>query len=186
MPVSLTLILLLIILGTFSQLLLLLLRQRPLLQPLFPLRLHLEPPGAALPSRPPVAPAADRTGRTILLVDDEAGVRELLQTVLTAQGYRVLTAANGEEGLRLFAAHAAEVALVISDIHMPQGEGEAFVGEIRRLRAEVPVLYISGLGGEEEPGTAPRRSSDPFLMKPFKPAALLETVNQLVQAVPRP
>lgn len=182
MPASLTLLLLLIILGAFSQLLLFALRQRPSRQPLLPLRFNLEPPSpAAIDSQPPVArtPSAPAT---ILLVDDEAGVRELLQTVLTGHGYRVLTAANGAEGLRLFAAHATEVALVITDLHMPQVEGSSFVSEVRRLRADMPVLYISGLSGAEDEGNAPsRRSSDPFLLKPFKPAALLETVRQLVR-----
>ncbi len=180
MPVSLSLLLLLLILGAFSQLPLLLLRSRPLLQPLFPLRFNLEPPSpAALPSRPAGLPA---TPPTVLLVDDEAGVRELMSAVLQNNGYRVLTAANGTAGLQVFTAHAAEVALVITDIHMPHGAGDSFVNDLRRIRPDMPVLYISGLGtGDDEPLPHQQRSSDPFLLKPFKPAALLETVNRLVR-----
>jgi two-component system, cell cycle sensor histidine kinase and response regulator CckA len=118
-------------------------------------------------------------GELILVVDDEAGVRDLLNAILVNHGYQVITARDGIEGINLFTAQQTQVALVISDMHMPHGRGDSFAGLLRLIRPDIRVLFISGLGRQEE-GSVPAQSTDPFLLKPFKPAALLEAVHKLL------
>lgn len=120
-------------------------------------------------------------GELILVVDDEPGVRELLNAILVNHGYQVLTARDGIEGINIFSAQQTQVALVITDMHMPHGRGDSFAGLLRLIRPDIRVLYISGLGAEESGRAAPPAGSeDPFLLKPFKPAVLLEAVHKLL------
>jgi CheY-like chemotaxis protein len=118
-------------------------------------------------------------GELILVVDDEAGVRDLLSAILVNHGYQVITARDGIEGINLFTAQQTQVALVITDMQMPHGSGDAFAELLRLIRPDIRVLYISGLAAGEG-SRLPSASSDPFLLKPFKPAALLEAVHKLL------
>ncbi len=149
------------------------------------LRHCLKPPGASLPASPrpssatPFPPRA--RGELIMLVDDEASVRNLLTTVLLNHGYEVITARDGADGVATFTQHQERVALVITDISMPKTNGRSFVDLIRPLRPDVRVLFMSGLeanGSGRDPGR--KTSKDPFLLKPFKPAALLNTIHQML------
>ncbi len=120
-------------------------------------------------------------GELILVVDDEANVRDLLSTVLLNHGYQVLLARDGVEGLRLFSAAPDQIDLVLTDLHMPNSSGQSFADLLRPIRPDVRILFMSGLDSNEggfEPGAV--RSHDPFLLKPFKPAALLATIHKLL------
>jgi signal transduction histidine kinase/CheY-like chemotaxis protein len=121
-------------------------------------------------------------GELVLIVDDEANVREFIRATLANHGYRVLVAGDGQEGLVLFASREPDIALVITDWHMPHVGGEAFVAGIRRLKPAQRLLVIGGLtsGG----GSTPGEKGDAFLPKPFKPSALLAAVHQLLSAGP--
>lgn len=149
------------------------------------LRSCLKPPGAMMgastraASATPFPPRA--RGELILLVEDEASVRNLLSTVLLNHGYEVMTARDGVEGLSHFRKHLDKIALVITDINMPKSNGRNFVEQLRALHPGMPVLFMSGLesnGSGRDPG--PRRSKDPFLLKPFKPASLLNSIHGLL------
>lgn len=148
------------------------------------LRFCLKPPGAAAPAPRPASatPFPPRArGELILLVDDEASVRNLLSTVLLNHGYEVVTARDGVEGINYFRANQRKVALVITDINMPKSNGRTFADLVRPLRPEVPILFMSGLesnGSGRDP--ALKSSKDPFLIKPFKPASLLNTIHKLL------
>ena len=148
------------------------------------LRFCLKPPGAAAPAPRPASatPFPPRArGELILLVDDEASVRNLLSTVLLNHGYEVVTARDGVEGINYFRANHRKVALVITDINMPKSNGRTFADLVRPLRPEVPILFMSGLesnGSGRDP--ALKSSKDPFLIKPFKPASLLNTIHKLL------
>lgn len=128
-------------------------------------------------SADPFIPRA--AGELILVVDDEAGVRDLLNAVLVNHGYQVITARDGIEGINLFTAQQTSVALVITDMQMPHGSGDAFAELLRLIRPDIRVLFISGLAADEGSRLA-AASADPFLLKPFKPAALLEAVHKLL------
>ncbi len=145
-------------------------------------------PEAARPQSPSAvpAPASDHpfpraNGELILIADDQESVRELLETVLTDHGYRTVTAVDTADAVAVLAAHRREIAAVISDMHMPNTGDHTVAQLLRGVRADVPILFMSGLGSEEDGRELrPANSSDPFLLKPFRPAALLQAVHRLL------
>ncbi len=122
--------------------------------------------------------AKDRVSETVLLVEDEAGVRGLAKRVLTQRGYRVLEAADGAIALRLAAGHVGEIDLVLSDVDMPNLGGRGMVEELKELSPDIRVLFMSGYPKEEifpEPARARRT---PYLQKPFTAEALCNEVRK--------
>ena len=88
-------------------------------------------------------------GETILLVDDDGGVRTTNREVLESLGYRVLEAGDGKEALHLFAAHQEEVSLVMLDVVMPNMGGVEAAERIRELKPTVPVIFSTGYNMEQ-------------------------------------
>ena len=122
-------------------------------------------------------------GECILLVDDEAGFREITQVTLEKYGYRVLTANDGSEGLTLFMRHREEIKLVLTDIVMPVMDGAALIRSLQKLDVRIPFLAVSGLVEREKVmvSTAAPGVSVEFLAKPFSPEHLLTMVRDLLQ-----
>ena len=123
--------------------------------------------------------AAESAG-TVLVVDDEAAIRDVAHRVLTSAGYRVVTAANGHEALALLGDPKAPADLMVSDVVMPGMTAAAFAAQVHALRPGLPVLFMSGyerqgIGGEgwPDPGTE-------IISKPFSRAALLTRVTQML------
>jgi DNA-binding response OmpR family regulator len=105
----------------------------------------------------------------------------MLSTVLLNHGFEVVSARDGVEGFSVFRKHQDKIALVVTDINMPKSNGRSLVELVRSLRPGVPVLFMSGLefnGSGRDLG--PKRTKDPFLLKPFKPASLLNAVHGLL------
>jgi two-component system cell cycle sensor histidine kinase/response regulator CckA len=110
----------------------------------------------------------------ILLVDDESLVRLVASMSLERRGYRVLVADGGTEGLRVFDVHNSDIALVISDIAMPDLDGPEMVAAMRLKHPHVKVLFISG-----HTVTLPPWAKDTcgLLMKPFLPSEFIARVE---------
>ncbi|PAW88820.1 MAG: hypothetical protein B9S33_04095 [Pedosphaera sp. Tous-C6FEB] len=138
---------------------------------------------AVVEVRPPRRVLPHGHGECILLVDDEAGFREITQVTLEKYGYRVLTASDGSEGLALFMRHRDEIKLVLTDIVMPVMDGAALIGALNKLEVRIPFLAVSGLVEREKVmvSTAAPGVSVEFLAKPFSPEALLTLVRELLQ-----
>ena len=86
-----------------------------------------------------------RGSATVLVVEDEAGVREIACAVLSDLGYQVLEAADGEEGLRVFGANAASVDLLLTDVVLPgKVRGRELAERVQAIRPEVRVVFMSG------------------------------------------
>jgi twitching motility two-component system response regulator PilH len=121
--------------------------------------------------------------RTILLVDDDVTLRELLADALEAEGFGILRAGNGEEGVA--AALAGRPDLVISDIVMPEMNGWELCQALRTLPSTkaVPFLFLSSLDQSPEKLLALRLGADDFMTKPFHLADILAKVKQLVGRV---
>ena len=117
---------------------------------------------------------------TILVIDDDDEVRDFLTRLLKRRNYSVVCATNGEAGLAALAADG--VALVITDIVMPDMEGLETIKRIRRSRPDIPIIAISGGGSSQLDYLkfARRLGADAALAKPFDPAELLEIAERLL------
>ena len=118
-------------------------------------------------------------GETVLVADDEAGVRDLARAALEMSGYRVLVAADGAEAVDVFAAAAGGVQLVVLDASMPKLSGRQVFEAIRRADPVVPVLFASGYhGGDLLPAGDPPGTRR--LNKPYLPSQLAAAVREML------
>jgi two-component system cell cycle sensor histidine kinase/response regulator CckA len=122
--------------------------------------------------------SADHTGQgTILLVEDEEGLRTLNARGLASRGYTVLEAANGVEALEVIDGHSGKIDLVVSDVVMPEMDGPTLLKELRRRDPNVRIIFVSGYAEEAfEKNLPEERGQFSFLPKPY-------TLKQLVAAV---
>jgi DNA-binding response OmpR family regulator len=119
----------------------------------------------------------------VLVVDDDADVRELVAELLARAGYSVSQARNGREALKLLFDERPD--LVLLDISMPELDGWATLERIREL-SDVPVLMLSALGAELEKVRALRAGADDYVTKPFGRQELLARVESLLRRAPSP
>jgi PAS domain S-box-containing protein len=121
--------------------------------------------------------AASAEGRgTILVVDDDDGVRSVARAVLVAAGYTVITAADGAEGLRMFEQHGPQLRLILMDVTMPELNGFEALRRIRATGSTVPVLLTSGYDVSPSPEAA--IAADGILEKPYDVAYLLNAIDR--------
>jgi PAS domain S-box-containing protein len=129
-----------------------------------------------LVERGSVAPAGGN--ETILLVEDDEGVRGLICAVLKAAGYNVLEAATGSEALHICDRYHGPLHLIITDVVMPQMSGRELVGRLSALRPETKVLFISGYTDDAVVHHGVIEAGTSFLQKPFTPQALARKVRE--------
>ena len=111
----------------------------------------------------------------ILIIEDELPMRTALADCLAAEGYRVLTAADGETGLQRALAEKPD--LVLLDLMMPRLDGYALCAELRRLANPVPVLMLTAKGQVEDRVRGLDAGADDYLVKPFSTEELLARVR---------
>ncbi len=124
-------------------------------------------------------PAAGASG-VVLVVDDEEGVRNVTRRILERAGFSVLTANDGRDGVELFRAREAEILLVVLDVTMPRMGGEEAFHELRRIRADVPVILSSGFSEQEATSRFAGKGLAGFLEKPFSPQTLLDKIHDTI------
>ena len=130
---------------------------------------------AAIEGRP--SRAADDTGQgTILLVEDEEGLRGLNARGLKSRGYNVLEAGNGLEAIELIDGHDGSIDLVVSDVVMPEMDGPALLKELRKRSPNLKIIFVSGYAEEAFAKSLPEGGQFEFLAKPF-------TLKQLIAKV---
>ena len=118
-------------------------------------------------------------GPRVLIVEDEMPMRMALEDILKAEGYRVLTAADGEAGMALVVAEKPDAILL--DVMMPKVDGLALCAELRRLGIAVPVLMLTARGQVEDRVAGLDTGADDYLVKPFSPRELVARVRALVR-----
>jgi len=119
-------------------------------------------------------------GELILVVDDEPSVRKLASAILSRNGYRAVTAAEGREGMKLFEQHRENIRLVVSDLMMPQLDGPGMLRGLREMEPGLKSIIITGLGEENRIAEAKAAGADLILNKPFTADQLLTDVKQLL------
>jgi CheY-like chemotaxis protein len=143
--------------------------------------------GATVPSNPRSGVPADfpRGSATILVVEDEAGVREIAVAILRSLGYRVLEAPDGDEGLRVFGAHAAEIDLLLTDVVLPgKLRGRGLAERITAMRPDIKVLFMSGYTENSIVNHGRLDDGVHLLGKPFKREQLAHKVAEVLEAAP--
>jgi PAS domain S-box-containing protein len=128
----------------------------------------------------PAVHAALGGTETVLLVEDEESVRQLVRETLAAKGYRVMEAQNGESGVAAAAQHDGKIDLVITDVVMPGMGGRELVKQLAQTRPETKVLYLSGYTEDAILNEDTIESGAAFLQKPFTLQNLSSKVREVL------
>ncbi len=129
-------------------------------------------------------PRSARRRATVLLVEDDDGVRQLTQRVLEEYGFGVLGARSGAEALGLLDVGTPHVDVVVSDVVMPGMSGRELAGRLRLRSPDLPVLFLSGYTGDEVVDSGRENPQQAFLQKPYSPDVLVTSIDQLLEARP--
>jgi PAS domain S-box-containing protein len=132
------------------------------------------------------SPAAEgmRGDETILLVEDEGGIRRATKRALEGQGYSVLLAADGEEALEAFRQHEAEIDLIVSDLVMPRLGGRQFYEALKEQGKDPRILFTSGYSAQDVRAGLGFLRDVPFLHKPWTLTDLFLRVREVLDEKP--
>ncbi|MBD1844420.1 response regulator [Cyanobacteria bacterium FACHB-63] len=117
----------------------------------------------------------------VLIVDDEAAIRESSKALLEAYHYQVLTAANGSEAIALYHQHQKDIQVVLVDMMMPVMDGATTIDRLYEINSQVKVIAISGMVSRSQ--TAATKEADRFLQKPYTAEELLSTMRQVCGSI---
>ncbi|MBI2949756.1 MAG: response regulator [Verrucomicrobia bacterium] len=142
----------------------------------------------ASPSATPLAPNREEpsspsgNGETILVVDDEMGIREMARQILRHAGFNVIVAADGAEAIAKLDQHGRSIELVLSDIMMPVMDGVALTRAIRKLHSHVKVIASTGFGIEDKLAELRALAVTQFLEKPYSAEKLLGAIHRALHS----
>ncbi|MEP7076773.1 MAG: PAS domain S-box protein [Acidobacteriota bacterium] len=118
----------------------------------------------------------------ILVVDDESSIREITRATLERFGYRVITAEDGAEGLAVYTERKTEIALVVTDMAMPNVDGFALIRSIREIDTDAKIIGMSGLMNFQQTADLQHLNIDTVLPKPFSSENLLAAIAERINA----
>jgi len=116
------------------------------------------------------------TAKQVLLAEDDAGIRSLLQKLLKAWGYRTLVASDGKEALEVAAAHPGNIDLLLSDVTMPKVDGQELAERLTKVRPSIKVVLMSGFSHAH----VVVQKGWKFIQKPFRPADVKNTIKEVL------
>ncbi len=146
----------------------------------FKILLPVAGPSAAKEEEEMAAPSSLAGRETILLVEDEDGVRKFVRSMLERQGYRILEAAHGEAALAIAAEPANTIDLLLTDVIMPRMNGPDLADQLGRIRPRLKVLFMSGYTDRSIRLQDRLNDDSNFIQKPFTPTALARKVRELL------
>ncbi len=117
-------------------------------------------------------------GESILVVDDEAAIRDITKTTLETYNYLALTANDGIEAIAVYAEHQGEISIVLTDMVMPFMDGLTTIRTLRKINPDVKIIAVSGLSSQEKFSAADVHVHA-FLSKPYTAKELLQTINEV-------
>jgi len=126
----------------------------------------------------PLIPAAAQ--ETILVVEDETAIRNVTETVLTRNGYKVLTASNGAEAVAVYAAHSAEIKVVLTDVMMPMLDGINLSRVIKKMNPDAKMIASTGQPAEVHQAELRDLGVVTLLQKPYSASKLLATLHKVI------
>jgi len=123
---------------------------------------------------------SSQTKETILVADDEASIRRILETRLSMIGYKVVTASDGKEALKLFKDYEPD--LVVLDVMMPKLDGYGVCQELRK-DSDVPIVMLTALGDVADRITGLELGADDYVVKPFSPKELEARIRCVLRRI---
>ena len=121
-------------------------------------------------------------GTYILVVDDESRMRKLLRDFLTAKGYQILEAEDGEKAIELFEENRNKIKLILLDVMMPKLDGWSVLRKIRQ-ESNLPVIMLTARGEEQDELFGFELGVDEYISKPFSPKKLVARVESILKRV---
>lgn len=121
-----------------------------------------------------------RGSETVLAVDDDPDILTILEEVLKPQGYKVLSAASGEEALTVAASHQEKIDLLLTDVMLPGIKGQDLAKQLLQRCPKVCVLFMSGYMCPSMAHLDADQGYEAFIQKPFSPKALLRKIRKLL------
>jgi two-component system, cell cycle sensor histidine kinase and response regulator CckA len=120
---------------------------------------------------------------TLLIVENEAAIRNLLQVALQRNGYTVLAAESAREALALVRSHTGAIHLLITDVVMPDMDGPELVGHLSTIRPETRTLFMSGYMDDTLGDRGILSTNANFIQKPFSPRTIAQRVREILDGV---
>jgi PAS domain S-box-containing protein len=120
-------------------------------------------------------------GETVLVVDDEASIRQITGQTLEAFGYKVLLAGDGAEAIAIYAEHQKSIAVVLTDIMMPVLDGQATIQVLRRINPRIRIIVASGIAANRGMATDAAKAVKHYLAKPYTAVTLLTTLRKVLR-----
>jgi len=117
---------------------------------------------------------------TILVIEDEELLVDLITTILVSKGYKVLSAADGEEGVAIFRKQKDEIAAIVTDLGLPKLSGDEVIMKIKSIDPTSKIILSSGFLDAEGKAALLATGAERFLMKPYKPVEVLQTVREII------
>ncbi|WP_236075230.1 response regulator [Mariprofundus sp. EBB-1] len=121
-----------------------------------------------------------RGSGTVLVVDDEEGVREYAVMLLEEFGFDVITAENGLEGIEQFRQHQNDITLVLMDMTMPKMDGKACFSALRNIQPDVKVILSSGYNEQDATNRFAGKGLAGFIQKPYEPESMLNKLQEIL------
>jgi len=135
-----------------------------------------------VPDQTPVPPSPSRGSETVLLVEDEAAVRQFARRALESSGYCVLAAADGAEAMATALSHPGPIHVLVTDVVMPGMGGPELARRLSQQRSTLRVLFCSGYTDDASVREGVREAGTAFLQKPFSPEELIRKVRDVLSA----
>jgi PAS domain S-box-containing protein len=117
---------------------------------------------------------------TVLIIEDEEMLRELLRTILESKGYKVISASDGEEGVQMFFENRNKVALVVSDLGLPKLSGEDVVSSIKQIDPNAKLIIATGFIDPEMKSDLAKIGVLSFILKPYKTDEVIHVVHDAI------
>ena len=118
--------------------------------------------------------------KCILIVDDESRMRKLIKDFLTAKGYCILEAEDGEKALQVFEQNSEKIDLILLDVMMPKLDGWSVLRQIRQT-SQIPIIMLTARGEEQDELFGFELGVDEYISKPFSPKILVARVEALLK-----
>jgi DNA-binding response OmpR family regulator len=123
---------------------------------------------------------ADKAAGGVLIVEDEQELRHLFAILLEMEGFKVLQANDGSQGLELLHKHAGEVRLLITDLNLPRVAGMDLISKARALNPAIKIVGTSGMSGTAVHDMVIKAGADAFIAKPFQPSEAIAKLKAIL------